>query len=389
MRQIIVEKSSMPTADEQMVEIVERKGQGHPDTIMDSVAERVAVELSKEYLKRFGRIYHFNADKGLLIAGDADVRFGGGKITEPARIIIGDRATLSVHGESFPASEIAERGARSWLKENLPKFSEHAVVEPALSQGSPELVGIFEKEGLLEANDTSASVGYYPLTDLEKTVLKTENLINSREFKKQFPETGTDVKVMGVRRKNKKSITIALAFISSEINSEQEYFKKKKEVTEKIAESVQGDTCIAVNTLDKPGKGIKGAYLTVTGTSAESGDSGQVGRGNGVNGLICLNRPSGSEAAAGKNPVSHIGKIYNVLSHVLAKEICEKVSGVDSAYVWMITRIGSRIDQPLVSARIKSNKGFDHKEVEEIVNQRLDKIRGFCSELAIGKYNVC
>ncbi len=372
-----------------LVEIVERKGLGHPDTIMDSVCEEIAVKFSQEYVKRFGRIYHFNADKGLLVAGDAEIEFGGGRITEPVRMIIGDRATMEVHGEPFPAAEIAEKTVKEWLRENIPLLADHVIVEPAFSPGSPELVSIFEKEGVLGSNDTSAAVGYYPLTPLEELVMSTEKMINSREFKKEFPETGTDVKVMGVRRGDDISITIALAFISGEIGSEKEYFRRKKEVVSRIRENIGENVHLQVNTLDEPGRGVKGVYLTVTGTSAESGDSGEVGRGNKVNGLICLNRPSGSEAAAGKNPVSHIGKIYNVLSHVIAKEICKTVPGVESAQVWMITRIGNRIDEPLVSVKVVSEKGFDPGEVEEVINRRLDNITGFCSELAAGKYRVC
>jgi hypothetical protein len=52
--------------------------------------------------------------------------------------------------------------------------------------------------------------------------------------------------------------------------------------------------------------------LTVLGTSAEGGDCGEVGRGNRVNGIAASNRPLGLEAAAGKNPVSHVGKIYTL-----------------------------------------------------------------------------
>lgn len=37
-----------------------------------------------------------------------------------------------------------------------------------------------------------------------------------------------------------------------------------------------------------------GMYLTVLGTLAEDADSGEVGLGNQVNGLIPMNRPSGS-----------------------------------------------------------------------------------------------
>jgi len=62
-------------------------------------------------------------------------------------------------------------------------------------------------------------------------------------------------------------------------------------------------------------------YLTATGTSAEQGDDGQVGRGNRVNGLITPYRPMTLEAAAGKNPVSHVGKTYNIA----ARQICDKI----------------------------------------------------------------
>ena len=62
-------------------------------------------------------------------------------------------------------------------------------------------------------------------------------------------------------------------------------------------------------------RGAGGMYLTVLGTSADGADGGQVGRGNRVNGLISLHRPMSTEAAAGKNPVSHVGKIYNLLAH--------------------------------------------------------------------------
>ena len=90
---IIMQSSRLPLAD-QMTEIVERKGLGHPDTICDAVMEHVSVELSQAYLKAFRRILHFNADKGMLVAGQAACRFGGGSVISPMRLVIGDRATF-------------------------------------------------------------------------------------------------------------------------------------------------------------------------------------------------------------------------------------------------------------------------------------------------------
>ena len=99
-------------------------------------------------------------------------------------------------------------------------------------------------------------------------------------------------------------------------------------------------------------------YLSVLGTSAEDADSGQVGRGNRVNGVISLNRPMGTEAAAGKNPVSHVGKIYNILTHKIANDIYQKTKGIKEVYIWMCSQIGQPIDQPkIISAQLILEKG--------------------------------
>jgi S-adenosylmethionine synthetase len=105
-------------------------------------------------------------------------------------------------------------------------------------------------------------------------------------------------------------------------------------------------------------------YLSVLGTSAEDADSGAVGRGNQVNGIIALHRPRGSEAAAGKNPVSHVGKIYSVLTHLLAEQIYTQVSGVREVVVWLCSRIGDPVDRPqVVSVEVKLKAGTKLAEV--------------------------
>jgi S-adenosylmethionine synthetase len=148
------------------------------------------------------------------------------------------------------------------------------------------------------------------------------------------------------------------------------------------------------NTLDMRASGLGGVYLSLLGTSAEDADSGQVGRGNRVNGLISINRPMGTEATAGKNPVSHVGKIYNVLAHKMAKEICEKSEGVKEAYVLLLSRIGSPIDKPVMaSAQVLLEKGKRLKDVsytiKDIMEEGFYYINSLCLELAEGKRSVC
>jgi S-adenosylmethionine synthetase len=135
-------------------------------------------------------------------------------------------------------------------------------------------------------------------------------------------------------------------------------------------------------------------YLTVTGTSAEDADSGEVGRGNRVNGVIALNRPMGTEAAAGKNPVSHVGKIYNVLSHKIAEEVYQGVEGVEEVYIWLCSQIGHPIDKPLIASaqlilKPKVSLSSIRDKVRDIIDMELQNIGDFCKELIEGKYPVC
>jgi S-adenosylmethionine synthetase len=263
-----------------------------------------------------------------------------------------------------------------------------------LAHGSAELTDIFKRKGaILGANDTSAAVGYAPMTPTETIVLETERFLNSTDFKKRFPESGEDIKVMGLREKGELHLTIADPLVDRFIESESEYFRKKEELLEEIktyaAERTDLETSVYLNTLDREGRGMGGIYLTVTGTSAEDADSGQVGRGNRVNGIIPLNRPVSSEAAAGKNPVSHVGKIYNVLSHRIASEIYTNVPDIKEVYVWLLSQIGEPIDQPkIAAAQVIMERGTledVEKEINEVIDSELANIQEFCMELAYGK----
>jgi S-adenosylmethionine synthetase len=151
---------------------------------------------------------------------------------------------------------------------------------------------------------------------------------------------------------------------------------------------------IGYNTLDKRGHGIKGVYLTLTGTSAEDADSGQVGRGNRVNGVVSLNRPIGTEAAAGKNPVSHVGKIYTLLAHSMAREVYERVLGLKEAYVWLVSQIGAPINSPryvyVKAIPVKSiDKRAAERKISAILEEFLSNIGSFTEGLARGEYPVC
>jgi len=402
MRNIIITPLRQTPLEEQEIEIVERKGLGHPDSICDAIMNEVSVRLSEEYLSKIGAIMHHNIDKSLLVAGVAEIRFGGGTIKNPMKLIFGDRATFRVNQIEIPVAEIAVQTAKKWFEKNL-RFvdpEKHVIYQVEIQPGSSALTDIFKRKAhVLNANDTSAAVGWAPLTKTEKAVLKTEKHLNSKDFKKKFPETGEDIKVMGHRKGDKLGLTISMAFIDRFIESEKQYFEKKAEILEDINHYVKDNNNfeeinVQLNTLDVPGRGTDGVYLTVLGTSADGADSGQVGRGNRVNGLISLNRPQCSEAAAGKNPVSHVGKIYNLLTHRIADEVYQQVPGIEEVYVWLLSKIGSPIDQPVIAAvqvSTDSDTEFEtaKKRAERIVDYELENIEKFCIDLAHGKIPIC
>jgi S-adenosylmethionine synthetase len=401
MENILVKALKQVALDEQPMEITERKGLGHPDSICDAVMNQASIDLSGEYLKRFDTILHHNLDKGLISAGGSQIAYGGGKITNPILIVYGDRATFDVGGERVPVDEIVIRSTKEWLKKNL-RFidpEEHMKYQVEIKPGATSLQDIFERKGkYLGANDTSAAVGYAPLSRTEQLILDLEGHLNSPGFKKEFPESGEDIKIMGSRKNNKLDLTVAMAFVDRYVESEADYFRKKSEIAEAIGGFVNSNydfdgVDFGLNVLDAKGRGIDGLYLTVLGTSADAGDSGQVGRGNNVVGVIPLNRPMSSEAAAGKNPVSHVGKIYNLLSYRIAGEVCEKVNGIKETYIWLVSNIGKPINEPAVcSAQVILEDGVSLKEItpgiEEAISYEFARLDEFCMDLATGKINI-
>jgi S-adenosylmethionine synthetase len=400
-RNIFVEQVPGLPMDEQPAELVERKGVGHPDSICDAIMDAVSVELCRAYLDHFGRILHHNIDKGLLVAGITSPRFGGGTVDEPMRLVFGDRAMYEYQGVRIPVGEIAEATARWWLRGHL-RFVDaqaHIVFQNEIKPGSPELTDIFDRE-VIGANDTSAGVGYAPLSETERLVLATERYLNSTAFKASFPEAGEDIKVMGYRFGRHLTLTVALAFVDRFVPDARTYFARKADIRDELEAFVTREARsldaveVDINTLDDPEREAGGVYLTVLGTSAEGGDGGQVGRGNRVNGVIAFNRPSTTEAAAGKNPVSHAGKIYNLLSHQIADRIYREVEGIREVTVWLCSQIGKPIDQPMMAAaQLIPEPGVALGDVREpvaaVIDRQLADIHSFTRRLAQGELTIC
>lgn len=331
-------------------EVVEIKGRGHPDTICDLICEHISNQLLDFYFAKCGRPLHYNIDKAYLVGGKAEPKFGGGKIIEPPKLYLGDRAADTFNGQKLEMNQIIESAVDSWLEQNLRFLRRNTNLDfkSEIKSGSESLSSV---ESRSVSNDTSVGVGSWPPTPLEIAVRELELFLNSEAFKKAHPETGEDIKIMAIRNRAQVQIICAIAFVDRFVTSMEEYLNKKQAVRAEIGEFLRKSNhdlkfSVEVNCLDNPPLGEGGIHLTVTGLSCENGDSGQVGRGNRVNELISFLRPQTMEAWAGKNPVTHVGKIYSHAAKLLAKKLGECLPEANEINIFLVGKIGSPVTSP-------------------------------------------
>ncbi|MFX1395298.1 MAG: methionine adenosyltransferase [Promethearchaeota archaeon] len=382
----------LPIEQTDFPELAERKGIGHPDSVCDAAADACSRALCKYYFETFGRYYHHNVDKAALVGGISKPEFGGGVILEPEYFLIVGRAINQILKENklkyIPVATICLDACRQTVSNifrNL-DLERHIQFDYAVRPGSIDLTGVFEESDAVEqvplANDTSFGVGYAPYSDLEKITLEAERLLNSDAFKDKCKGSGEDIKVMSQRVGNKIDITLCCAMVSGYINDKDEYINYTNQMKDAVLDLAvkiipEKEVSCSVNVGDNIEKGI--LYLTITGTSAEAGDDGEVGRGNRSNGLITPCRTMSLEAVCGKNPINHVGKIYNVLATNMAREIIKRGQGdIIEAHVKLLSQIGRPITDPWINSISlipADNVNFEsiRKIAEEVSAQKLSK----------------
>lgn len=346
------------------VEIVERKGKGHPDTMADAMAEAFSRELCRFYIENAGFVQHHNVDKLLIAAGYSHPRFGGGDIVEPFDVYLSGRASLRAGQLDVPAEQVAQRVVDDFIRSNLHAAPVgiarvHCLVRP----GASDLVSLFQRaaEGEVPlANDTSIGAAYAPLSPVEQLVLATERFLTSTGSIELHPERGEDVKIMALRNGNAVQLTIACAMIGRHLENLDHYIAAKRAIEDQVRNLPQARAFdqlnIAINAADDIKAGS--VYLTVSGTSAEAGDDGQTGRGNRVNGLIVPMKPTSMEAIAGKNPVNHVGKLYNIVAQRICDQVHAELEEVAAVRCILLSRIGQRIDRPaMAELRLQMKSG--------------------------------
>lgn len=367
------------------VEFVERKGLGHPDTICDRLAEDLANHLARLYIERTGRVQPFNVDKAVLAAGAVDVSYGGGTILQPSRLVMVGKADFS-HGFEPDAEELAQRLDRR-LHELLPDASRDSfTVEVWLSPSSSDLAEVVKAgEDVPLANDTSFAAVSVPRSPLEEVVHAVETSLNHPAYREQVP-VGRDVKVMGARTDGAVVVTVACPIMATRVGDQASYRDAVEQVRRDAREIVVaefGDQAVVrVNQADLE----HSPYLTLSGTSAEAGDDGQVGRGNRFGGLITPYRPMSLEAAAGKNPYAHVGKTYHAIGYDMATRILAETVATETT-VRLLSSIGHPVTEPQ-AVHVEVVGGPDPAEIAMIAKESFADWAGVRDRLIADEYEL-
>lgn len=395
-------------------DIVERKGAGHPDTLADGLAEAVSRRYCQESLRRYGVVLHHNSDKTALLGGSASVRFGHGEIVRPIEVLVNGRFSDGLGEDEIPVSELIESTAKDFLGGRLPFLDvEHDVIvrtrnNPAASPGNVKTAGNaahrvrgrwFKPRTLSDlpeltrmfSNDTSCGVGYAPLSVCERVAIGVEQELNGAEFGASHPEFGSDIKIMVCRTGRELHVTACVPQIAAHTPDLATYIERKgyvrSVIQDRIAQIAPGfDSDVSLNTRDN--HETEELYLTATGSSLESGDEGVVGRGNRITGTISMMRPMSMEGVAGKNPVYHIGKLYNLLAERAARELYSLTEAPTT--VCLVSQSGRDLDDPWFAAVTQAGIArVDEVLARKVLSDVMESIDDVRSALLGGTQPIC
>ncbi|MEA2001544.1 MAG: methionine adenosyltransferase [Actinomycetota bacterium] len=368
------------------VEFVERKGTGHPDTICDHLAEELARELATEYLTHTGAVQHFNVDKAIFAAGSVKVGFGGGEHLRASKLVLVGKADSLQSWRPDPES--LEKKYKDKLLALLPDATSEAFdVEIWLNQSSADLASVVttRDDDAPLSNDTSFAAVSLPRSALESTVHQVETHLNSEDFRSRLP-IGRDIKVMGARVDGSSHITVACPVLARSVANRSEYDEVVAQLGATVARISTEELGPAVEVKINQADQDDSAYLTLTGTSAEAGDDGQVGRGNRFGGLITPYRPMSLEAAAGKNPAAHVGKTYHAVAADIAGRL-ERETAITESTIRLLSSIGQSVVNP-EAVHIEVVGEAEEDQLRSIISESFADWRGVRDRLIAGHYEL-
>lgn len=393
------------------IQCVERKGRGHPDTLADRLAETLSIAYSRFCLQNYGAILRHQFDKLSLMGGKCHSAFGEGHFRSPIRVLVNGRISPGVGADLKPFYDIAFTTVRDFLEAELVGFDFYdnarvlwestchgtrGFVDSAQSVRSginhrfrPRTLSDLPESTSPLSNDTAMGVAWAPLSPLEAAILGLEAQLTSRGGGEVPAFLGTDCKLMGIGTPKGTSLTVSIPLLASHVQNRADYFDKldrvRSYVTNFLANSTDlGAFEVAVNPGDTTDSEC--LYIRTTGSCIESGDEGQMGRGNRFGGLISAFRGYSIEAVCGKNPSYHAGKLYSAMAWDIAQELYGRFEVANDVTIM------SQIDRPIADpwhVAIRSDAPLPADEVRRIVAQVTQQPAKTTEKFLAARYPIC
>jgi S-adenosylmethionine synthetase len=376
-----------PLPHELPVEVVERKGIGHPDTLADGIAELASIRYSRHCLEVAGAVLHHNLDKVAVLGGRAAFTDTDGVYDRPLRVVFGGRISTSFAGRPLPVREILQQAAVDHLRSALPGFDRVTLeVRHETTDSSkfphwfaPRSLDDLPERPIAFSNDTAYLVGSAPRTATETVALLAE------AWFRRLPWAGSDIKALAVRDGVAWTVTVCVPALAGYLASSAEFHETLTgaagELTVVLQERLRRRVSVVCNTRGSRTGPLSGQYFTLSGSAVDYGEDGLVGRGNARTGVISGAHLAGNEATFGKNPAYHVGKVGGWLADEAARAVAAEFGPCRVALLW---RNGAPYDEPAF-VEIAAGRGVPRGETEELVRATLSRT-DWMGELLSGRY---
>ncbi len=361
------------------IEVVERKGVGHPDSLADALANEVSVKFSRYCLDRFGFVLHHNVDKLFIGAGHFQNDYGSCERISPIQVRVNGRMSNVLGNEHIDIESIQREAVSQYLFQVLPRLTvDDVVITPNATQCTkvPHWFTPRNRDDVPDAtapkaNDTSFCVSHWPPTPAESIAYRLERYFWEEKDGfaiPRFPEIGQDIKVLVLRQENRLEVTLCVPTISVHTASYEQYRdmimeheKKLQELAESIISCHRLDVSVRINPYQR-------LYMLGVGSCIECGEEGMVGRGNTISGIISSHRVHTQESWAGKNPVYHTGRVLGYLTSKLAHAVSARLNVKCS--VSAMTRCGDSLIPPRFLG-VSVDQDVNPKDLEPIIESEL------------------
>lgn len=384
----LIIKKDYTDPEKNNIEVVERKGMGHPDTLADKLAEECSRVYALYCYEKYGVILHYNFDK--LYIGAGLFKYEDGKINKYSNIIVNlnGRASNTINGEEIDIEKILKPVIKKYLKSIMPRLDveNDLTININCTQNTkrdywykPRTIEDVPDYTSIMANDTSLCVSNGGYTYCEQLAIKTEqffwNYTEEGYATPKYNDIGQDIKVMITRIDKEVTLSISLPVYKDKYNSDEDFaniIKKYENLINKEIQLIDNPNNYNVTVgINKMPDGSIDKYSLIIGSCCECGEEGVVGRGNNSQGIISAIRPHTMEASCGKNTRYHTGCVLAFLGNRVTKRIFEE-EGIHCT-LYCMTRNKNPLLSPYLFYLSTENRDISEDKINKIISEEFNE----------------